>query len=242
MAGFSYTVKRGRGTAKRTLEKLNATMPEAGNPETPLTFDREQAFLLYANFCGDVEKTAHALNIKPLDVLKIADDEEWNARLASIIKLKKSGKPGDVERGINRAMNFVQAHRMRCFLERMIRKLDAMSDDELFKYCLTETVKKQKDGTETVEHHISTRPFADLASALEKVHVLTYLSLSDQAADRSARKEQNAGADEASTQEIHSAIAEAMSKSRAATPRSLLTEAQLAAAPALSPLAEPPVK
>jgi len=215
-----------RTLANKRLIALYKTMPDTGNPEEKFYFDRQQAFLIYAKFTGDVEKTAHSLNVSPLDIISIAKSEGWDDKLAAIIKLKKSGKPGDIERGINRALNFVQAHRMRCFLERMVCKLENMSDEELFEYCFQETVKQGKDGSVTKTKGITTRPFADLASALEKVHATTYAALSDTAADRTARKEQQAG-EETTTQEIHSAISKAMAEARANTPAGLLFDAQL---------------
>ena len=60
--------------------------------------DRENAFLLFATFCGDVERTAGALNISGASVLKMAEDEGWLRKLHGIIELRKSNKPGDVER------------------------------------------------------------------------------------------------------------------------------------------------
>jgi hypothetical protein len=59
--------------------------------------DRENAFLLYATFTGDLERTAHALNVRACDVLLMADEEKWNEKLKPILDLKKSTKPGDIE-------------------------------------------------------------------------------------------------------------------------------------------------
>ena len=99
------------------------------NPEDAqeVVFDREQAFLLYATFCGDLEKTAHALNVRPVEVLRMVDEEGWNERLKAILELKKSGRPGDIERAINRALNFVMAHKFRLFLERVLFRLTGMA-------------------------------------------------------------------------------------------------------------------
>jgi hypothetical protein len=220
-------------------------MPEVGDPKKVFPFDREQAFLLYAKFCGDVEKTAHSLNISPLVLIEAAKELGWNDKLASIIKLKKSGRPGDIERGINRALNFVQAHRMRVFLERMICRLEAMTDEDFFEYCM-QTETTNKDGIVTRTKKLTTRPLADLASALEKVHAITYAALSDTPADRTARKEQHESG-EASIQEVHSAIAQAMAQARANTPQGLLLDAQLAkgqeeSTPPVTPIERPGVQ
>lgn len=186
-----------------------------------MPIDRENAFMLYAAMCGDLERTAHALNISPVEVLKMADDEKWNDKLKSILELKKSSRPGDIERAINRAMNFVQAHRMRLFLERVIVKLTGMNETELTEYLFTG--HSPKDGTPYLK--LSTRALADLMSALEKAHALSYQSLSDTAQDRSKRVESDDGK---SGGELHAQIAEAMRKvGRSRTPRAQLFDAQL---------------
>lgn len=192
-----------------------------------LLLDRENAFLLFAAFCGDVEQTAHALGISSATVLKVAEDEGWLTKLRSIIELKKSARPGDVERAMNRALNFVQAHRFRLVCERMVKKLTNMSDEDLEAYLLTGHVKGPA-GAEAVKK-ISTRALADLASAIEKAQALSYLALNDTAQERIKRDEHV----DASTSggELHARIAKAMQEAGASnTPRAKLLDAQLAVA------------
>src|SRR5512147_2825458 len=103
-------------------------MPDLSPPKSAQRLDlptggvayvnREDAFLVYASFCGDVIRAGHALGLPPSAVLKMADDEGWAAKLAPILELSKTGKPGDIERAMNRAVSFVQAHRMKNFLNR----------------------------------------------------------------------------------------------------------------------------
>lgn len=187
--------------------------------------DRENAFLLYAAFCGDLERTAHALNVRPMDVLRMADDEKWNDKLRGILELKKSGKPGDIERAINRALNFVQAHRMRMVIERVLKRLTDMDLDELEQYLLQGKVSKDGD----VERKLSTRAIADLASALEKCHAMTYAALNDSAPERVKRNDREAEA--MSAGEMHVRIAEAMQRAGAShSPRAQLFDAQIAIA------------
>lgn len=186
-------------------------------------FDREQAFVLYGTFCGDVERTAHALGVRPMDVLRVADEEKWNEKLKSIIELKNSNRPGDLERAINRALNFAQAHRFRLFLERMLHKLFTMTPEQAESYMIEVVVKK--DGSSYSK--LSTRPLADLAAALEKAHAMTYLALNDTTQDRTRRKEQSA--DDNAGGELHERIAAAMARVGASeTPRAMLFDAQLA--------------
>lgn len=176
--------------------------------DSSLEFKRDNVFLLYASFCGDAERTAYASSLTAEEVRVMATAEGWDRRLRGILELRKSQKPGDIERGINRALNFVQAHRLRLILESMIRRITAMSPEDLERATTHKTF--DRDGT-VVSEILSTRPLADLASALEKAHNLTYQALSDTATDRKARPEQ--GNDEETTAgEIHARIAAAFSK------------------------------
>lgn len=184
-----------------------------------IRLDREQAFLLYATFCGDVEKTAAALNVRAVDVARIADDEGWNSKLRAILELKKSGKPGDIERAINRALNFVMAHKFRLFLERVLTRVTGMDMAEFEEYLLTHN---DKDGS---HKRLSTRALADLASAMEKAQAMSYMALNDSAPERAKRKS-DADTDGAGG-ELHAKIAAGMASVKASrTPQAALFEAQ----------------
>jgi hypothetical protein len=198
--------------------------------------DRENAFLLYATFCGDVERTAHALNVPAATVLKMAEEEAWASKLGPILALKRSTRPGDIERAINRALNFVQAHRMRLFVARVIHRLTGMDTAEFECYIFQETVKK--DGSTTTK--LTTRAIADLAVAMEKAQAMSYLALNDTAQDRAKRKEAE-GDSEVSAQDLHARIAEGIAAVKAsATPRAQLFDAQLAQAQAIATEARKP--
>ncbi len=215
----------------RGIRAMNA--PDVQSPQEArlshaeaLSFNREQAFQIYSLFAGDAEKTAAALGIEVRHVEHVAMQEGWVDKLAAIIRLKKSGRPGDFERAINAALNFVQAHRLRLFLERQLQKFEQMSDAELAAFLCKEVETIRKDGTRTVTRTSSTRSLADYASALEKAHSLTYQSLHDTSSDRKTREETQDGRDALGT--IHQELAEAMAKVRAsATPRALIFDAQL---------------
>ena len=195
---------------------------------TTVEFDKEQALQLYCVFTGDVERTAHALGVRPVDVLRAADELGWNEKLAAVIKLQKSGRPGDIERAISRALNFVQAHKLRLLLERVIFKLSGMSSEELDEYIFRE---KDKNGLE--QRRLTTRALADLASAVEKCQMMTYQALDDTAKAREKRIE--LGQDGDSSGAIHAAIAKAMSQAgQDSSPRAALLEAQIHTASALA--------
>ena len=195
-----------------------------------IELNREQVFLLYATFAGDVTRTAHAAGVRPMDVLKLAEDEGWDKKLAPIIELQKSQRPGDVERAINRALNFAQCHRMRLFLEKVLNRVCGMNEEELKEYIFTSKDAKTNKAGEILSPGakvLSTRALADLATALEKVQAMTYQSLQDTANDRARRKEQVTD-DSADAGLLHARIAKAMAEVKAsATPRAMLFDAQL---------------
>ena len=197
-------------------------------PLEEIKLDRENAFLLYATFCGDVVRTAAACGVRPIDILRVADECGWAERLKPIIELSKSAKPGDIERGINRGVNFAQAHRMRMFLNRVVDRVCGMTPDELEKYLLNGPGQRGE-----IVEKLSTRALADLASALEKCHAMTYQALGDTAPER-AKSAQNGTATSAS--DLHVKIAEAMQRIRAdGSPRAQLFDAQIEQAESFKP-------
>lgn len=204
---------------------MSPTDPSFPNPhENDIKVDRANAFLLYATFCGDLVRTAAALGVPASTVLKMADEENWTAQLAPILELKKTNRPGDIERAINRAINFVQAHQARMFIQRVVQKLTGFDDEMLHEYLMSE--HHAKDGT--TYRKLCTRPLADLASAMEKAHALTYMSLNDTSQERVRRKEEDSSG---SASDLHLKIAEAMGKVKASnTPRAMLFDAQLSVA------------
>lgn len=208
---------------------LNDSFPQSNPPSSdaevpPLAPDVENAFLLYAVFCGDVARTAHALSVSPELVTQLAVEHGWDRKLKPIIDLKASTRAGDVERAVNRAMNFVQAHRMRLFLERVLRQLSGLSITDLGSFLFPIEVKGRQ-GFEKIHQSLSTRSLADLASALEKCHTMTYLALNDTATERKERKEE--GNDDATAAETHIRLAAAMAASGGGSLQSRVADAQL---------------
>lgn len=192
--------------------------PQLSNSDSLI--DREQAFLLYSANCGDVVKTAAALNISSVTLLRVVDEEGWTAKLAPILDLIKSQKPQELERGINRALNFVQSHRFRLILERALRLMTNWTDAEMKENLLPET--ETKYGT---VKKLSTRWAADFSTALEKAHSMTYAALNDTATERVRRKDETP---EGSALDLHARIAAAMSGAGGTkTARGLLFDAQL---------------
>lgn len=201
------------------------------------SLDRETAFQLFASFCGDVSKTAHSLGVEAADLQRMVDKEGWAKKIKGLTALRKSARPGDVERAINRALNYTQAHRLRRVLERAVTRLYNMSEKELDDVMLPETAR-EKPRTTDGPRRLVTRSFADLATALEKVHDLTYLALGDTVPDRS--RSAAPGQSGEVIIDIHSQIARALVEVNDSTsPRALLFDSQLAQAELFAGL-EPP--
>jgi hypothetical protein len=136
---------------------------------------------------------------------------------------------------MNRAVNFVQAHRMRLFVSKAMDHLASLTGQEFDDMMFPVTV--DKNGRQS--RHFTTRPFADLATAMEKAQALSYSALNDTAPERIKRKD-NAGGD-TNINEMHAKLAQAMAEVGASkTPRALLFDAQLAEADAARPMLSKP--
>jgi hypothetical protein len=193
--------------------------------------DSEQVFLLFAAFSGDIFKCAHACDIAPEDITRMAERGNWMERIRALIELKKGEKGPDVERGISRAINFVQANRYRLILERVIRGLDHLSDEDLMDQFVSKKVNK--DG-EVVVTGVSFRLLADLATALEKTHWMSYQALLDAPQDRSGRREKVKD-DGPGNEDVHAKIARALA---GVTSQDPVQQVQVAQAEQVAGLAE----
>lgn len=200
---------------QNAVKKAHASIAEFDSVDTRPDIDK--AFQTYASFSGDAIQTAHVLGIAPAEVLHLAEQHGWAGRLKSIFELRKSGKPQDIERAISRTVNFVQAHRMRIVLDRIVNELYTKSGAELVDLCISD--RKDKDGN-TIGQTLNLKPYTELAAALEKVHLMTYYSLSDSPGERKQRKPEDDGP---TLQDIHSQIAAAMA-GQSQTPQQLLDE------------------
>lgn len=186
--------------AEKALEQIvNAPLKVE---ETPL--EVEQVFMTYAGCCGDVQKTAKACGISMQRVIEYAETGNWLERIRELIDLKEIGKFDDVSRAISRATNFVQANRFRMYIERVVRKLSEVSDDELLDEFTTKRVTK--DG-QVVVTGLSLRMLADIGSAMEKVHWMTYMALCDGTPERAARKAEEKPDDVGGDSDMHAKIA-----------------------------------
>lgn len=136
--------------------------------------DVSQIFQTFIAFCGDVDKTAVALNIDPIVIKDLARAEGWAKKIDEWTKLRE-GDPRDAQIQINRAVNYVQAHRLRSILDKVVSQLKDKEAAALVDL-LTRTGKA---GTE-----FSARPLADLAKAIECCQLMTQRALGDTEAER----------------------------------------------------------
>lgn len=197
---------------EHTFNILNKPLPD---------IDREAVFLLFAANLGDTAKTAFAVGLDPVQLLRVVDECGWLKKLEPILSLIKSERPQEVERGLNRAINYVQAFRFRQILERTIKLMTGWSDEELIDYLTPESISKAG----VCSRKLSTRALADAASALEKAHSLTYQALGDTASERIKRPPAD---DTGSALDLHAKIAAALGGvSASKSPRALLLDAQI---------------
>lgn len=157
--------------------------------------DVSQILLTYVALVGDVVKTAEALNLDPEVVQKLADAEGWQTKIQRITLLAGSGRPGDFERAQNRALAFVQGHRIRSLLDGIITRFADMTPEEIVEAI---TVRSEKGAKQ-----ISARFLVDLAAAAEKAHHMTYAALGDTATDRAKRDSEP---DEMNASALHAAV------------------------------------
>jgi hypothetical protein len=228
--GFSGAGSRparscGRKTEWILLGGRSPPTPEPDMANEPAKVDpykqKQNIFLLYTIFLGDAVKTGHAFGIPPAAIAAIAQEEGWDEKISDLQALRNSDKPGDLERALNRAVNYVQAHSYRSQLERVLELMRDW-DEEQLRAMLVRTFTDEKGN---VNETLTCRPFADLASAMEKAHTLSYLALQDTAQDRSRRKEEADDAGVLSATALHTRIAAAMAAIPVESPQSkLLTE------------------
>lgn len=136
--------------------------------------DVVQIFQTYIAFNGDADKTALALNIDAASVKNLASIEHWPDKVREWNKLRE-GDPRDFQIEVNRAINYVQAHRARALLDKVISHL---SDGDAKQLVAMLTVEG-KHGSE-----FKTRALTDLVKAMEACQLMTQRALGDTVAER----------------------------------------------------------
>lgn len=162
-------------------------------------YDVSQIFLTYMTLVGDVDKTASALDLDPRVVQALASSEGWEEKARRLTLMSKGGKPGDYERAANRALNYVQAHRLRMLLSSLLAVYEDKDPGAL---------PEQKRPGNNALVQPSCRFFADLAAAMEKAQFLTYTALGDTVGERESRMGHGEG--EVNASAIHAAVLSAL--------------------------------
>jgi hypothetical protein len=141
--------------------------------------DVSQIFQTYMTFGGDAAKTAAALNLDKIVVEQLATSENWKQKVAEWNSIL-DGDSQDVQVQINRAVNYVQSHRLRAILDTVIQELAKKDGAELVD--MLTVVTSSEDGPSRAE--LKTRPLTDLVKAAEAVQAMSQRALGDTAAER----------------------------------------------------------
>ena len=183
--------------------------------------NKDYIFLMFAAFGGDIFRCAHACGVDPEEVTRLAESGKWMERIRALIELKKGDKGPDLERGISRATNFVQVNRWRLILDRLIQHFEGLTDQQLLEKFIT--YRLDRNG-EKVQTNISFKILADISTAMEKTHWLTYQATLDAPQDRAARREKPK--DDEVEEDLHAKIAKSLAGMIEHTPASQLQLAQ----------------
>jgi len=136
--------------------------------------DVASIFEHFLMFNGDADKTAVALNLDPQDVRQLAIVERWQDKVERWNQVRQ-GDSQDAQVQINRAVNFVQSHRMRSILDKLVTELSAKDASELVELLTTHNAHGSS---------FNTRPLTDLVKGLEACQAMTQRALGDTADER----------------------------------------------------------
>lgn len=135
------------------------------------TVDQARAWMCYAAFSGDIEKTAIASKVPLSAIQALEHDFNWPAKLK---RLKTGAGESDAERVANRAINYLQAQRMREVMERTLKLVE--DPEELIKVLVKFKFAEEGDLTKI---DVNPKAILDLSKALETVQNMSYRALGD---------------------------------------------------------------
>ncbi len=150
--------------------------------------DTIRIFETYIAFNGDVARTAVACNLTAAEVEDMAHTQGWKERAKEWTTLKE-GSTADVAVQVNRAVNFVQAHRLRSLIDKVVGELSKLEPTDLISRLSTVTTGKGGTTRET----FNTRALTDLVKAAESAHLMTQRALGDTVQERPATGETRKG-------------------------------------------------
>lgn len=133
-----------------------------------MTSDAVSVWNAFLTFQGNSVKTAVSTGLSVGDVERMAEEGGWKAKIAS---LENSSGTGTSAASVNRAINYVQAHRLRSLLDRVVTEIstDAKTFDEY----------TQTYGKEGAPSGRTVKPLLELAKAVEVAQGLTQRALGD---------------------------------------------------------------
>ena len=127
--------------------------------------------MCYASFSGDVEKAAIASKVPSEIIRALEHDFDWVTKLR---RLKSGAGVSDAEKTANRAVNYLQAQRLRDVLEESLRLLE--NPEELTKMLVQFKYTREGD-VDCVT--VNPKALLDLTKALESVQNMSYRALGD---------------------------------------------------------------
>lgn len=143
--------------------------------------DSIQVFDTLCAFNGDVPRAAIALNLTQAEVRGMLISNNWAPMIAERNKLRE-GSTQDESIVVNRAINYVQAHRLRGLVDRVASELNKLEPDALVD--LLSSKSKGKNGE--VSRTFSARALTDLVKAAESCHLMTQRALGDTPTEHTA--------------------------------------------------------
>lgn len=140
----------------------------------PDKIDVSQLFSAYVAFAGDLRKAAAACNVPVAAAEAVAIRERWAEKLPDYALADPGAASAagtlDLQRQINRAVNYIQAHRLRSIVDRVVLYLAAQPTESLLELLS----RRHKQGRE-----LNVRPLADLVKAAEVCQMMTMRALGD---------------------------------------------------------------
>ena len=144
--------------------------------------DVVNAWQTYIAFNGDVGRTAAAVQVPPEAIARIEAQECWRAKLDAWQGLAQ-GDTKDHQIALNRAVSYVQSHRLRTLLDGIVSFFGERPVCDLMKSLTV----KGKHGDE-----IKTRAVTDLVKAAETAQLMCARALGDTAGEH-PKADENTG-------------------------------------------------
>lgn len=190
-------------------------MTEAQLKAQKARVDTSQIFLTFMALVGDHERAAVALNLDPEFVRWLSESEGWSAKIQRVSLMSRGQRPGDHERGINRALTFVQAHQLRGIIDGILTELRGMTPKEVMEKCST----SDKFGNT----HYSAKFLTDLTTAVEACSRISFVALADTVTERIDRAETKEGGG-LRVSDLHAAIIAGLSNLGKGTAETIVLE------------------